>query len=83
MKFSWDNYVEFAWGADELRPISKSKRNWLGGGLSATIVDAIDTLYIMGLTSEYEQAREFIVDKLNFNKVCLHHDYTPRKNNNK
>jgi len=45
--FAWNNYKKYAWGMDELRPVSGRGTNWFGVGL--TIVDSLDTLYIMGL----------------------------------
>lgn len=48
MKHCWDGYRKYAWGYDELKPVTKTKaNNWLNMG--ATIVDSLDTLYIMGL----------------------------------
>ena len=45
--FAWNNYKKYAWGKDELRPVSGRGNDWFGVGL--TIVDSLDTLYIMGL----------------------------------
>lgn len=47
MKHAWKAYRLYAWGYDELLPISKKPSSWFGLGL--TIVDAIDTLYIMNM----------------------------------
>ena len=38
------------------------------GGLGATLVDTLDTLWLMGLKEEFQKARDWIVDELNFNK---------------
>lgn len=46
---SWNGYKKFAWGHDNLKPISGGYHEWFGLGL--TIVDASDTMYIMGLNS--------------------------------
>lgn len=48
MRHAWKAYRTYAWGYDELHPISKSPSPWFGLGL--TIVDSIDTLYIMNMT---------------------------------
>jgi len=79
MKHAWDNYVRYAWGKNELEPISKRSH---GGGvfgshnLGATIVDGLDTLYIMNLTEEYQQGRNWIHEHLDLTNVvsiyCLH-----------
>lgn len=44
---AWKGYKDFAWGHDELRPLSKSYSEWFGLGL--TLIDALDTMWIMGL----------------------------------
>ena len=46
-RHSWRAYRTYAWGHDELLPITKSHSEWLGVGL--TLIDALDTMYIMGL----------------------------------
>lgn len=46
-KHAWAGYKQFAWGHDHLRPISGGYQDWFGLGL--TIVDSLDTIYIMGL----------------------------------
>ncbi|EDV28003.1 uncharacterized protein TRIADDRAFT_53127 [Trichoplax adhaerens] len=63
---AWQGYKKFAWGHDELRPISRSHSTWFDIGL--TIVDSIDTILIMGLKDEYSEARDWIANKLTFNK---------------
>jgi hypothetical protein len=41
-------------------------------GMGLTIVDSIDTMYLMGHTSEYNKARLWIAEHLDFDKnVCL------------
>jgi len=46
-RHSWQAYRRYAWGHDELLPITKSHTEWFGVGL--TLIDALDTMYIMGL----------------------------------
>lgn len=48
MAHAWKAYRTYAWGSDELKSLSKMGSSWFGLGL--TIVDSIDTLYIMNLT---------------------------------
>lgn len=48
-KHAWNGYKKFAWGHDHLKPISESYHDWFGLGL--TIVDSLDTMYLMGLKS--------------------------------
>uniref|UniRef100_A0A453CTH6 alpha-1,2-Mannosidase n=1 Tax=Aegilops tauschii subsp. strangulata TaxID=200361 RepID=A0A453CTH6_AEGTS len=57
MLHAWNSYVKYAWGMDELQPQSKNGVNSFGG-LGATLVDSLDTLYIMGLRDEFQKARE-------------------------
>ncbi|XP_049804172.1 mannosyl-oligosaccharide alpha-1,2-mannosidase IA-like [Schistocerca nitens] len=67
MRHAWDNYVRYAWGKNELRPVSKrSHSNSVFGAASmgATIVDGLDTLYIMGLHDEFRQGRDWVADNL-------------------
>lgn len=55
MSFSWNNYREFAWRKDELSPVTNGSRNPFAGW-GATLVDGLDTLYIMGMEEEFEEA---------------------------
>jgi mannosyl-oligosaccharide alpha-1,2-mannosidase len=70
MKHAWDNYVRYAWGKNELRPISKrghSASIFGSMSLGATIVDGLDTLYIMGLEKEFKQGRDWIAEHFDIN----------------
>lgn len=46
-RHAWKGYKDYAWGHDELKPISKSFGEWFGLGL--TLIDSLDTMWIMGL----------------------------------
>ena len=61
---SWKGYKDFAWGHDNLKPISMSHHDWFGLGL--TIVDALDTMYIMDLQEEYDEAKHWVEKSLSF-----------------
>ncbi|XP_061072064.1 mannosyl-oligosaccharide 1,2-alpha-mannosidase IA [Conger conger] len=69
MKFAWDNYKHYAWGKNELRPLTKNGHigNMFGGLRGASIVDSLDTLYIMGLMEEYNDAKEWVETSLDLN----------------
>uniref|UniRef100_A0A0E0KUV7 alpha-1,2-Mannosidase n=1 Tax=Oryza punctata TaxID=4537 RepID=A0A0E0KUV7_ORYPU len=67
MAHAWNSYVKYAWGMDELQPQSKNGVNSFGG-LGATLVDSLDTLYIMGLKDEFQRARDWVADSLSFDK---------------
>lgn len=74
MLHAWDNYKLYAWGKNELRPLSKRPHTGSIFGtydLGATIVDGLDTLYIMGLAKEFEEGRDWIARRFTFeNVVC-------------
>lgn len=65
---SWNAYKRFAWGHDELKPLSKSYHDWYGVSLDMTPVDALDTMILMGFTDEARKTREFIDTNLSFDK---------------
>jgi ER degradation enhancer, mannosidase alpha-like 2 len=64
---SWNGYKQYAWGHDALKPLTKTYRDWYATTLYMTPVDAMDTLYLMGLKDEADKTREFIVKNLSFN----------------
>lgn len=51
----WASYREHAWTADELAPVSGGRKNPFGGW-AATLVDSLDTLWIMGMKTEFDEA---------------------------
>ena len=57
--FSWAGYKKKAWMQDELSPVSGKFRNpfcaW-----GATLVDSLDTLYMMDLEDEFQEAVEAV-----------------------
>ena len=61
---SWDAYKELAWGFDELRPLTGTPATTFGGW-GATLVDSLDTLWIMGMKEEFEEAVE-VVSNIDF-----------------
>ncbi|PYH99156.1 mannosyl-oligosaccharide alpha-1,2-mannosidase [Aspergillus ellipticus CBS 707.79] len=65
---SWDGYAKNAWGYDEYHPISKYGRHMIAGGMGWIIVDALDTLMIMNLTSRVQHARSWIHNSLQYNQ---------------
>jgi mannosyl-oligosaccharide alpha-1,2-mannosidase len=50
---AWKGYKQEAWGKDELRPIEGGYKTPFCGW-AATMVDSLDTLWIMGLRDEFE-----------------------------
>ncbi|MCW3060753.1 MAG: glycoside hydrolase family 47 [Capsulimonas sp.] len=65
---AWNGYKKYAWGHDEVLPVSNQPRDWYGVSLLMTPVDALDTLHLMGLTKEADEARELIDTKLSFDQ---------------
>lgn len=65
---SWRAYERYAWGHDELKPLSKAPRDWYGESLLMTPVDSLDTLLLLGLNEEADKAKALIVEKLSFDK---------------
>jgi len=53
----WKSYKEKAWKQDQLSPLSGKPSNQYGG-LGATLVDNLDTLWIMGAHDEFNEAVE-------------------------
>jgi ER degradation enhancer, mannosidase alpha-like 2 len=64
---AWAGYKQYAWGHDELQPLSKTYHDWYRVSLLMTPVDALDTMIIMGLDDQANEARELIGTKLSFN----------------
>ena len=56
---SWEGYKKYAWLEDELSPISGGNQSTFAGW-AATLVDSLDTLWIMGLEEEFEHAVEAV-----------------------
>ena len=65
---AWNGYKQYAWGHDDLAPLSHKPHDWYGTPLLMTPVDALDTLILMGLTEEADAARELIATQLDFDK---------------
>jgi len=65
---AWGGYKQYAWGHDELRPLTKGYRDWYASSLLMTPVDALDTMVLMGLKAEANADRELIDKQLSFDK---------------
>ncbi|KAM3968788.1 alpha-Mannosidase class I b [Aphomia sociella] len=66
-KHAWKAYKTHAWGHDNLKPLSGMPFDWFSLGL--TIVDGLDTAYIMGLSEEFEEGRQWVKNELVFTKT--------------
>eukprot|EP01084_Bolivina_argentea_P148234 259199_1 len=59
--YAWHGYSKYALGHDEIQPVSDLPGDsW--GGLGATLIDALDTMMLMGIKDEYKQARQVLQD---------------------
>jgi mannosidase alpha-like ER degradation enhancer 2 len=66
--YAWNAYKQYAWGHDELKPLSKTSRDWHSVSLLMTPVDALDTMIMMGLTDEANKTRKYIDENLSFDQ---------------
>ena len=72
MRHAWKGYVDYAWGANELRPVSRRGHTasiFGSSPMGATIVDALDTLYIMGMNDEFQHAKDWVAQNLDFSQM--------------
>jgi ER degradation enhancer, mannosidase alpha-like 2 len=65
---AWNGYKKYAWGHDDLKPLSKTYHDWYGEPLLMTPVDALDTMMFMGLKDEFATTHHYIVENLSFDK---------------
>jgi len=65
---AWNGYKLVAWGRDEVRPVSGTTRDFFisGHSFGLSIVEALDTLYVMGLDDDLARCVRWIVDNLGF-----------------
>eukprot|EP00658_Telonema_sp_P-2_P050572 TRINITY_DN38591_c0_g1_i1.p1 TRINITY_DN38591_c0_g1~~TRINITY_DN38591_c0_g1_i1.p1 ORF type:complete len:469 (-),score=107.37 TRINITY_DN38591_c0_g1_i1:253-1659(-) len=54
----WGAYKRYAWGKDEFLPLSREGNSRFG--LCATMVDAMDTMWLMGLRREFDECAEYV-----------------------
>lgn len=69
IKRSWEAYRRKAWMQDELMPLTGGSKTTFGGW-SATLVDALDTLWIAGLRDEFNEAVEAAME-IDFSKSAM------------
>lgn len=62
----WRGYEKYAWGHDELRPVSHTVRDWYAVPVLMTPVDALDALILMDCRPEAARAESLIVNTLSF-----------------
>ncbi len=68
---AWSGYVQYAWGHDALEPLSGGYHDWYDVSLYMTPLDAFDTMLLMGLDREADEAKRLVLENLSFD-----HDLT-------
>mmetsp|Transcript_13337 Transcript_13337/g.28962 ORF Transcript_13337/g.28962 Transcript_13337/m.28962 type:complete len:725 (+) Transcript_13337:382-2556(+) len=70
MKHAWKGYTQYAFGQDEVHPQSANgHNNW--GGMGTTLVDSLDTLWLMDLKEEFWAGRDWVRDNLDHDHVGM------------
>src|SRR5215208_1079497 len=65
---AWTGYKKHAWSHDDLKPLSKTHRDWYPQPLLMTAVDSLDTMILMELDDEAAATKHYIVNNLSFDK---------------
>jgi mannosyl-oligosaccharide alpha-1,2-mannosidase len=65
---AWNGYKRFAWGSDEVRTVSGTASDFFvpGHSIGLSIIEALDTLYVMGLDDELHLCVEWLRSHLDF-----------------
>ncbi|CCG85113.1 protein of unknown function, partial [Taphrina deformans PYCC 5710] len=63
---SWGAYTRSAWGKDEFKPVSKTGKNMITGGMGWIIIDALDTMHLMDLQQPLAEARRWVLTEHTF-----------------
>ncbi|MGI4733289.1 MAG: glycoside hydrolase family 47 protein [Janthinobacterium lividum] len=68
MAWAWDHYRAIAWGKDEIRPISGTVSSFplKGHHLGLSLVEALDTLWVMGLDDRFRAGVDWVKTSLDF-----------------
>src|SRR6185436_8922533 len=65
---AWNGYKKYAWGHDDLKPLSKTHHDWYPQPLLMTPIDSLDTMILMDLDDEAAKTKQYILDNLSFDK---------------
>jgi mannosyl-oligosaccharide alpha-1,2-mannosidase len=65
---AWNGYKQFAWGHDQVMPLSGTYSEFFVSGhpIGLSIIEALDTLYVMGLDEELALGVDWIKNNLSF-----------------
>jgi ER degradation enhancer, mannosidase alpha-like 2 len=72
---AWNGYRKYAWGHDVLMPLSRKPHDWYSHSLLMTPVDGLDTMIVMGLKPQADDARKLIDTQLNFDQDMYVKDF--------
>jgi mannosyl-oligosaccharide alpha-1,2-mannosidase len=67
-QWAWQGYVAKAWGKDEINPVSGTSQSFFveGHDLGLSLVEALDTLWTMGLDAEFQAGVDWVKANLDF-----------------
>ncbi|UAK26397.1 glycoside hydrolase family 47 protein [Sphingomonas nostoxanthinifaciens] len=68
MAWAWDHYRTKAWGRDEIKPISGTFSSFVlpDRHLGLSLIEAMDTLWVMGLDDRFNDALHWVMSELSF-----------------
>eukprot|EP00401_Gymnodinium_catenatum_P038727 CAMPEP_0117458532 /NCGR_PEP_ID=MMETSP0784-20121206/983_1 /TAXON_ID=39447 /ORGANISM="" /LENGTH=689 /DNA_ID=CAMNT_0005252061 /DNA_START=40 /DNA_END=2106 /DNA_ORIENTATION=- len=67
---AWNGYRKHAWGADEFNPTTgRPARVWANCGMQ--IIDALSTIWIMGLMEEFDAATKWVEQHLHWDHAGM------------
>lgn len=68
MRWAWREYRERAWGKDQIKPLSGGFESFplKNHHLGLSLVEALDTLWVMGLDEEFKEGVEWVKHELDF-----------------
>ena len=68
MRWAWGEYRRRAWGKDEIKPISGGNESFplKKKHLGLSLIEAMDTLWVMGLDAEFADALAWVKEHANF-----------------
>lgn len=70
MRWAWSEYRRLAWGKDEILPVSGGARSFplKTAHLGLSLIEAMDTLWLMGLDAEFAEALDWVRTRLDFDQ---------------
>jgi mannosyl-oligosaccharide alpha-1,2-mannosidase len=68
MRWAWDAYRARAWGKDEIKPVSGTSSSFplKGHHLGLSLIEALDTLWVMGLDKRFADGVDWVKAELEF-----------------